>query len=173
MQRIWITGSAGAGKTTLANRIGKHLGIEVTHRDAISWYGNWKMRAEKEQIKMVQEATRRPKWIFDSNRFTAAKVDGRYDTADTIIALELNRWLCLSRIFKRYRQNKGTVRPDLVDECYETVDFEIVKYILWDYPKRRKRRMSYLSQARQDGKKVYIFKTQKQIDRWLKERGIQ
>ncbi len=172
MQRIWITGSAGAGKTTLANRLGKHLGIEITHRDAISWYGNWQMRCEEKQIEMVQEMTKKRQWIFDSNRFSASKLDGRYATCDTIIALEFNRFLCLLRVLKRYYQNKGTVRADLVDECYETVDFEIIKYILYDYPSKRKWRREYLHQARLNGKKVMIFKTHHALTRWLDSQGI-
>ena len=35
MRRIMIIGSGGAGKSTLARKLGQHLGIPVVHLDAL------------------------------------------------------------------------------------------------------------------------------------------
>lgn len=37
MQRIVVIGAGGAGKTVLANRLGRILGLPVTHLDALRY----------------------------------------------------------------------------------------------------------------------------------------
>ena len=41
MQRVAIIGTGGAGKSTLARRMGERLGIEVIHLDHLFWQPGW------------------------------------------------------------------------------------------------------------------------------------
>lgn len=166
MQRIWITGSSGSGKTTLANRLGKKLNIHVFHRDQITWMENWQERSEEEQIKIVKEITIKEKWIFDGNRFTASKVDGRFDNCDTLIHLNINRFLCLYRGIRRYFEHKNDARADLSKGCDEEYGMEAVKYVLYGYPSKRSKRQELFAKAEKLGKKVIILNDHKSLKKW-------
>ena len=67
IKKIWITGSAGSGKTTLANRIGQMPDIKVSHRDSITWYGNWEQWSEPSRIDLVKAITKAEKWLFSES----------------------------------------------------------------------------------------------------------
>ena len=41
MKRVLVIGSGGAGKSTLARRLGERLGLEVVHLDALYWQAGW------------------------------------------------------------------------------------------------------------------------------------
>ena len=157
MKRIWITGSSGSGKTTLANIIGKKLNIPVYHNDKIFWEKNWKIRPQNEQIEITKKISENDIWIYEGNRFNDSKIDGRYNHCDTIIYLNINRFICLYRFLKRYFKNRGKVRPDITDGCIEKVDMDIIKYILYDYPKKDRDRMKLFKEGMHEGKKVIIL----------------
>lgn len=40
-KRILLIGSGGAGKSTLARRLGEQTGLPVVHLDRLYWTGEW------------------------------------------------------------------------------------------------------------------------------------
>ena len=166
MQRIWITGSSGSGKTTLAKKLGDKLNIPVYHRDAITWKENWEERSQEEQIALTKEITKRDKWIFEGNMFTASRLDGRFDKCDTIIFLNINRFICLYRGLRRYFKHKNNPRPELNKGCDEEYDMTVVKYVLLGFPKKKSSREKFFSEAKKLGKKVIILNGQKEVNNW-------
>lgn len=167
MQKIWITGSSGSGKTTLANIIGGKLEIPVYYNDRIFWMSGWQRRPANEQIEMTKEMVEKEKWIYEGNRFGDCKKDGRYLQCDTIIYLSINRFLCLYRFLKRYLKYRGTTRPEISEGCTEKADFEIIKYILWDYPRKKNRRQRLFDEAIKDGKNVIILNGKRDVRKLL------
>ncbi|QUH28564.1 P-loop NTPase family protein [Vallitalea guaymasensis] len=167
MERIWITGSSGSGKTTLANIVGKKLNIPIHYNDKIFWERNWKIRSTEKQIVMTKSITEKRKWIYEGNRFADCKEDGRFNCCDTIIYLKVNRFICLYRFIRRYFKYKGSVRPDISEGCIEKIDINIVKYILFDYPKKDKRRQKLFNESMDMGKNVIILKGKKGIKKWI------
>jgi adenylate kinase family enzyme len=168
VQRIWVTGPAGSGKTTVALLIGKSLGIPVFHRDAISWGEEWAVRTDEQQSAIIKEFTCRPAWIYDGNRFTASMTDGRFENCDTIIDLHVSRLICLYRTFVRFLRHRNTPRKELSRNCPEEFDFNVIKGILFDYPRKRPQREILFHTARQAGKTVLNFR-RSQIRRWCAE----
>ena len=167
MQRIWILGSSGSGKTTLANIIGAKFNLPVCHNDKIYWMENWQQRPINQQIEITKGITEKDKWIYEGNRFNSCKEDGRYDHCDTIIFLKINRFVCLYRFLQRYFKHRGTVRPDISEGCLEKVDFTIVKYILFDYPKKHKQRQDFFATTVKDEKNLIILSGAKSVKRWV------
>jgi adenylate kinase family enzyme len=167
MKRIWITGSSGSGKTTLANIMATKLNISVYHNDKIFWMDHWQERPKDEQIEITKGISEKDSWIYEGNRFSNCKEDGRYDQCDTIISLEVNRFICLYRFLKRYFKYRGTVRPDISEGCREKVDISIIKYIIFDYPNKNNERQKLFTEARKDGKEVIILNGGKVIKKWL------
>lgn len=166
MQRIWITGSSGSGKTTLANNIGDKLSIPVYYNDRIFWLDNWQIRTENEQIQITKGITEKNKWIYEGNRFNDCKKDGRYNQCDTIIFIKINRFICLYRFLKRHFKYRGIQRPDITDGCLEKVDYDIVKYILFDYPNKNDQRQKLAAEATKDKKTVIILSGVKSVKKW-------
>ena len=163
MKKIWITGSSGAGKTTLANIIGNKLNIPVYHNDKIFWLDSWQERPVNEQIKITKDITEKDMWIYEGNRFNDCKKDGRYNECDTIIFLKINRFTCLYRFIRRYFKYRGAQRPDITEGCLEKIDIEIVKYILIDFPNKKNKRQKLFDEAKEDGKNVIILNGRKSI----------
>lgn len=172
MQRIWIAGPSGSGKTTLANQLGAKLNIPVYHRDKITWVGKWQHRSEAEQIELSKEISTKEKWIFEGNRFTSAVEDRRLERCDTIIYLNMNRFLCLYRSFMRYLKHRGSIRPDMPDECVEQYDFILVRYILFDYPRKKADRESIFAEAQKAGKTLIILNGPRDVKRFCDDLAL-
>jgi adenylate kinase family enzyme len=148
----------------LANKLGDKLNIPVYHRDQISWKKNWEARSNKEQIELVREISVKDKWIFDGNRLTASKKDGRLERCDTIINLEINRFICLCRGLKRYFKHSDKVRDELPEGCEEEYDMQVVKYVLFDYPKKRPKRKKFFDKAEKAGKNVIRLNSVREVN---------
>lgn len=172
MQRIWIAGSSGSGKTTLANKLGKKFNIPVYHRDSITWGENWEERTEEEQIRIVREISKKDKWIFEGNRFTASKEDGRFTRCDTIIYISMNRVICLYRGLKRYLKHRNNPRPELPVNCEEGYNITIVKYVLFGYPRKKSARLKLFKEAEKKGINVVFLKGGKEVRRWCKKHEL-
>jgi adenylate kinase family enzyme len=120
MQRIMILGSGGAGKSTLARQLGDVLSLPVTHIDQLFW---------QPQHAVVTQ----PQWIMDGN-YTST-LDIRLAHADTVIVLNMPRWLCLYRVIVRRIVYHNRTRPDMGADCPEHLTWEFLQFI-WNYPKR-------------------------------------
>ena len=161
MKRIWIAGCSGSGKTTLANLISEKSGIPIYHRDYITWHDDSTMRSEEEQIALTQNITKADKWIFEGARFTASNIDGRLENCDTIIHLELNRFLCAYRVFKR--ASKKSKRTDLSAVDRQPFNLNILRYVLWEYPLKHHQRKKVFDLAKEKGIQIIILKTRKDV----------
>jgi adenylate kinase family enzyme len=164
MKRIWISGTSGSGKTTLSNILGTILKIPVYHRDQISYGPNWELISEKDQINKIKAFTSNDRWIFDGCRFTSSKIDGRLDNCDTLIHLETNKFVCIFRGIKRYIQYKNKPRKDLPENCKEEYSFDLIKYVLLEYPGKSNYRKDFFSEAVKMGKKVFVLKNKTEIN---------
>ena len=114
MRRVLVIGCGGAGKSTLARKLGERLGLEVIHLDVHFWRPGWVQTPDEEWIPIVDELIEKESWIIDGS-FNGT-LDRRMARADTVIFLDLPRWRCLVRAIKRllkYRAATGpTSRPD-------------------------------------------------------------
>ncbi|MET3576327.1 adenylate kinase family enzyme [Bhargavaea ullalensis] len=105
MDRIMLIGSGGAGKSTLARKLGERLGIDVHHLDALLWKPGWELTTRDEQRKIQSGLFDGKRWIVDGNY--GATMDERLQAADTVIFLDMPRRLCLYRILKRRIRSTG------------------------------------------------------------------
>jgi adenylate kinase family enzyme len=166
MKRILIFGSSGAGKSTFAKRMNDILGIEIIHLDQHYWKPNWTRTESEEWNKKVEELIRGDEWIMDGNY--RSSMDLRFSKADTVIWLDFSPLVCLYRIYKRRLKNN---RADELDGCRERITFELLRWVLWKFPRdNRKDIFKRLKQLK--GKKdVYILKSNKEVESFLKKQG--
>jgi adenylate kinase family enzyme len=102
-KRIVLLGCAGAGKTTLARRLGERSGVPVICLDAI-WRPDWGPGDVGRFRAMMARAHAGDAWVSDGN-FAQATFDIRLARADLIVWLDRPRlwcaWRAIARVFRR------------------------------------------------------------------------
>ena len=126
-----IVGSSGSGKSTLARQLGEILHLPVIHIDKELWNPGWVKTPGNEWHKKHYKLVSSSEWVIDGNNDSTIKI--RFEKADTVIFLDLNRFVCLCGALKRRLTYIGKTRPDVPEGCPETFSFELIKYI-WQYP---------------------------------------
>lgn len=137
MERVVIIGSSGSGKSTLARKLGEKTGLPVVHLDQHYWHPGWVETAVPLWQQVVYELVQQPQWIMDGNY--RQTLDTRLQAADTIIFLDLPRWLCAWQAIQRRLQYRHHQRPDMAPGCQETLfspDFPDFLIRIWQYPRR-------------------------------------
>ena len=164
MKRVMIIGCGGAGKSTLARRLGEKTGLPVVHLDQIWWApGNWQHIEKPEFDEKLALELEKPRWILDGN-FNRT-IEARLEACDTVIYLEYPRLVCIKNWLGRVIKNWGHHRPDMTEGCTEWIDPEFVKWI-WNFNKNnRARYYELLNNA--DDKKVVILKSRRQAQKFL------
>ena len=167
MKRIVIFGYSGCGKSTLARQLGEILDIEPTHMDALHWLPNWVESSVEYKTERLKPILKRDRWIVDGN-YRRVLWKERLDGADTIIFLDFNRFLCLYRVIKRRIMYSGRTRPDMGEGCKEKIDFEFIKWVLWDGRKKKKKKEELLDFLKNElHKNVYVFKRPEELETFL------
>jgi|ERR1700733_9022631 len=100
--RIVILGCAGAGKTTLAQELGKRTGAPVISLDAI-WQPHWQEKDVPAFRTLVEKLHAGDHWISDGN-FALATFDLRLPRATLVVWLERSKlsctWRAITRVFR-------------------------------------------------------------------------
>lgn len=135
MRRILVIGSGGAGKSTVAVRIGERLGLPVIHLDAHFWQPGWVEPSKVEWERVVRQLIARDAWVMDGNY--GGTLGLRIAAADTVVFLDLPRLLCLWRVIGRRIHYHGRSRPDMARACSERLTWEFIRWI-WTYPRKRR-----------------------------------
>ncbi|HET89697.1 MAG TPA: adenylate kinase, partial [Chloroflexi bacterium] len=98
-QRILVIGTTGSGKTTMAHRLSRRLGLPHIELDALHWGPDWTPVPLPEFRASVQEALSRESWMTDGNY---SKVrDITWGRADTIVWLDYPLPVILGRLLRR------------------------------------------------------------------------
>ena len=163
-----VMGHSGSGKSSLSKLISDTYNIPLMYLDCVHFSHDWKSRSDEEAISIMNKFMNdNSSWIIDGNYFRFS-LEERVKKADKIVILLFNRFSCLIRAYKRYFKYKGKIRESISPGCYETMDFEFIKWILFDG--RVKKRMKVFKEIIENNKdKVTVIKNQKQLDEYIKE----
>ena len=165
MKKIIVIGSGGSGKSMLSRRLGEKLGLAVVHLDQLYWRPGWVETPREEWVEIVRRELARDSWIMDGNFGGTRKM--RMQAADTVIFLDLPRYLCMYRILKRTLIYRRGQRPDMATGCDERFDLEFIMWV-WNYPKSGRRRLiDELSLF--DDKKIIILTSRGEAERFLRQ----
>lgn len=163
--KIAIIGYSGAGKSTLAKELGVHFSSPVLHLDQVNFIANWEPRKKAEALALVQEFMRQENWVIDGN-YTSLCQKERLQEADLILFLEYNRFLCFWQALRRFWQFRGTVRDSAAPGCVEKMDWEFIRWILYD-SRTAQRKEHYRQIAASYPQKLIAFKNRKDTQRFL------
>ena len=169
MEKIAIIGSCGAGKSTLAIDLGNKLNLPVIHLDAYYWQPGWQAAERQQWLKIQQELVRGRRWIIDDNYGGTMNI--RLATADTIIWLDFNRYLCLSRVLQRSIKYFGRTRSDMAKDCPERLNWEFWLYV-WNFPRLQRPKIMAKIAAYRDSKRIIILQNPRQVLNLLQQDNL-
>ncbi len=138
MKKVLVIGSGGSGKSTFSRALGEVTGLPVIHLDSIYWRPNWQKTPSEEWERTVARLVRREAWIMDGN-FGGTRAM-RVQESDTVILLDISRWICVYRVLKRTLKYRGRTRPDMGSGCGEKLDLEFLLWI-WTFPRQGRQRI--------------------------------
>ena len=164
MRRVLVIGPGGAGKSTLARRLGERLNIEVLHLDRFYWSPGWIEMPKAEWSKTVEHLLEHEAWIMDGNY--SGTLDIRYKACDTIIFLDMTRALCLWRVLKRAVMYRKRSRPDMAEGCPEQLTLEFILWI-WNYPRRSRPKVLRMLESNPKEKRIVWLRTRSDVERFL------
>ena len=164
VRRVSIIGSGGAGKSTLAARVGARTGLPVVHLDACYWRAGWSATPADEWRRTVDALIAAPAWVMDGNY--GGTLDVRLAASDTVVFLDLPRRVCLWRIVRRAARYRGRTRPDMAPGCPEQLSWEFVRWV-WSYPRRRRPAVLRRLAALPPTTRVVVLRSQRAVDAWV------
>lgn len=164
MQKIIVIGSGGAGKSTLAVRLGECLGLPVVHLDALYWQPGWAATPKPEWQEKVTKLVKADTWVMDGN--FSGTMDIRLAACDTVIFLDVPRIVCVWRALNRWVKYWRRTRPDMGAGCPEKVDWDYLRWI-WTYSVIRKPNILAMLEHVRNTKCVLIFRSLKEIDAFI------
>lgn len=96
-QRVLVAGATGSGKTTLASRLGKILGLPHTEIDALFHGPNWVPRADF--MSDVDRLTQGLGWVTEWQYTAVRRLLA--ERAEMLVWLDFPVWLSMSRLVRR------------------------------------------------------------------------
>lgn len=132
VRRIAVIGCGGAGKTTLANELGRRLRLPVLHIDGFYWHdrpGIGQVESTPEQWRQIHEQLiGGEQWVIDGMKLGV--LPARLAAADTVVFIDLPAWRCLFGIARRRLRYRGRMLPDI--GVYDRITVEFIRWI-WSF----------------------------------------
>jgi adenylate kinase family enzyme len=157
MRRVSVVGNSGSGKSTVAATLAERLGVTPTELDAINHQAGWTPLPVDEFRRQVTAVVEGDTWVVDGN-YSAVR-DIVWSRADTVVWLDLPRWLVMKRVTTRtlrrvvrrrelWNGNRERWRNLFTRDKYESV-------ILWSWTQHGKYHDRYAA-AREDPANAHL-----------------
>jgi adenylate kinase family enzyme len=144
VERVAVVGCIGAGKSTTARALREILDVEVFHLDRLWWQpGEYKIvgaasvathtMEQDEFLQLEERIAAGEVWVIDSG---VANIEIRLARADTVVFLDLPRWICAWRVLKRHNR----ARPDYSEGVREGIGWLwlLLRWIWKTWPTERR-----------------------------------
>lgn len=168
MRRILVYGVTGAGKSTLAARVGSRLGLPYHAIDELTWDPGWVAVSESEQRRRVSEIVAGDEWVIDASY--GIWNDLVLERVELIVGLDLKRGLSLSRLFRRtvshIVRRTPTCNGNL--ETWRNAFFDRESILLWHFKsfKRKQTRMR-LWRSSPDFPETVLLRSPEEVEAWF------
>jgi len=132
--RVMVVGCSGGGKTTLSQKLARHLRLEYQSIDRdVRWLPGWTARDRDEQRAIIEGLIARDRWVMDGSG--PGSFDLRLPRTDLVIWIRMPRRVCLWGVACRVWRNYGKVRVAMAEGCPEPLpDRAFLEYI-WNFEK--------------------------------------
>lgn len=127
--KIVVMEHSGAGRSTLAKKLGGLYDYLVLHLDRIQLEPKWKERDQEEAKCMAEVSLSENQdtgWIIDGNyaRFSRER---HLAEADLIVFMDYTRRICLWQAIKRYLEYRDKTRESMAEDHREKIGWDFVK----------------------------------------------
>ncbi len=168
MTRIIIIGNGGTGKSTLGEKLGKILNLEVTHLDKITYNPGWTRVDEDVFKKKLAGIISKENWIIEGWSYHST-LRLRLEASTIIIYLKYSIFICYWYAFIRhvkysYRQNPYD--PDNSPILNKTG--KMVK-AMWKVYKVYEPELQQMLKEFEHTKRLLVFESRKDLNRFLKK----
>jgi len=168
VNRIVLVGSGGAGKSTLAIRLGKRLSLPVVHLDEHFWLPGWQRLDVKEQQVVLDRLLDEERWVMDGDHIRTQSQ--RFSRADTVVFIDYPRYRCLSRVVGRALKHRGRNRPGMNAGCQERVNWALLRWV-WRYKVVERPQVLANIEAFSGRTRIVVLRNDGEVERFLKEVG--
>ena len=95
----------------------------------------------------------------------------RVQRADMIIFLNVPRYICYWRIFKRTFKYYGKETPSSAKGCSERFNFAFFVFLkwVWDFKKRYPDKINEILSLYSESKHIYIMQSQKDVNKFFEK----
>lgn len=139
----------------LARKLGRQLGLPVTHLDVLFWKPGWVEPDRDEWEALNRELVQGERWILDGNYGGTMEI--RLAAADTIVLLDPPPLLCIWRVLRRRRRDEPVSARRLL---------EFLAYI-WRYRRTRLPAVEERIARHGAGKQVHVLRTRRDVRQFL------
>ena len=150
MTRVVVLGRGGAGKSTLAARLGAILDLPVVELDEHFWGPDLAPTPKDEWARKQRLLTGGSRWVLDGDLGPYDVLPARLRAVDTVIVLDFPLWLCASRAVRRSRANLDFWRWVLT---YRRRSLPAVRAAITEHA---------------DQAQVHVLRTQREVDELLR-----
>jgi adenylate kinase family enzyme len=171
-KRIVVVGVTGCGKSTMADRLAKKLGLEFIELDALYWKPNWVACTDEEFRAKVETATQAPGWALAGN-YSATR-DIVWSRAEAIVWLDYPFFLVLGwslrRIWVRWRTKEllwGTNYEPLWVHFKLWSKDSLINWLLQTYWRRKRQYPALLAAPEYAHLKTFRFESPRQAEEWF------
>ncbi len=174
MHRIVVVGNSGSGKTTLARELSQILEFPYLELDSVFHQGDWQPLPDREFRARVADFALKPEWVIDGNYTSHGLGDLLWPAADTLVWLDLPRYVVMRRVILRTLRRAFT-REELWNGNREPLtNFVSIKpetnIVAWAWTRHRQVREKYEARLAEPGAvhlKVYRLTSVHECDEFL------
>jgi len=142
--RIVIVGTSGSGKSELARRLSRALGVRDIELDALHWKPNWEESGDEEFREKIRVSVAGAGGFVIHGNYGRVR-DLTWGACDTMIWLDYPRAVVMSRVIRR-TLGRILSREELWNgnvETWKSSVFSRDSIILWAWSTYAKRRRQY------------------------------
>jgi adenylate kinase family enzyme len=168
--KIAVIGYSASGKSTFSKKLSNHYHIPKLHLDTVYFKANMEIQDKSMTENIIRTFMKQDNWLIDGTyRYL---VNERFDVCDQLFIFDFNRFISFFGLIKRYQKYKHKQRDSMADGNPEKLDISFIKWILWDGRKRNSK-LLFKSLAEKHHDKVIIFKSRKDVNKYLLKIGYQ
>ncbi|MCL2445941.1 MAG: hypothetical protein FWD06_04150 [Oscillospiraceae bacterium] len=169
-QRIMVMGnSGGAGKSTMARKLGECLSLPVVHGDVLGYQAGWVPISKDEVEQAFYAAAAQPAWVIEGE-YRSCAFEYRLERADTMIFLDINVMVCLCRALKRRVSYGSKARPCKPEGTVEQISWQFLSALLARRTlKRRKTQILARLAEIEPPKQVFHLKGRRAVKKFLEK----
>jgi adenylate kinase family enzyme len=169
-KRICIIGRSCAGKSTLADKLSRKLGVSLLHLDQIAFipHTNWQRCPDEEFIaKHTDFLAQNDEWIIEGN-YSVTMIE-RLQRADSVIFADFSRYGYLWQYIKRCISTKISPenRIGAMQGAKSEFNWGMVSFVWQQYPQNTQKYEAFLAEYMAE-KPIFRIKNFRQLNQFYR-----